>query len=82
MDLKTFNTIFTVEPITAEQKDAIDSLRHGYRALGEMLLATLPETGEKEAAFRSLYESMKASIQGVEMHGVSHTVSPILVTRH
>jgi len=82
MDLKTFNTIFRTEALSVEQVEAIDNLRHAYRALAELLQATLPETNEKVEAMRSCYESMKLGIQAIEFHGVSHTVSPILVTRH
>jgi len=78
MDQKTLSTLFSTEPLSEEQQDALTEIRALLRHSAEVLNRLLPETGEKQMALQNLYGSLTSAEQAIRLHGVSTTLNLIV----
>lgn len=79
MDNKTLNVLFSLDPLSTEQTEALATIRAQTRALSELYNRIIPEVGEKQIAIQNLYQAMTSAEQAIRFHGVSRTTNMILM---
>lgn len=79
MDPQTLNALFSLDPQSQEQTEALKAVRVETRALAEAYSRILPEVGEKQVAMQNLYQAMTAAEQAIRLHGVSRTTNLVLM---
>jgi len=82
MDQKSLETLFRTEPLSEEREDGIRQIQEATRMLAEVYNQLLPEVGEKQVALQNLYGALTSAKQAIELHGVSHTQSPIVMVKN
>ncbi len=81
MDQLSMSALFRVEELDSERIEALQKIKIATRELAETYNNILPEVGEKQVALQNLYGALTSAKQAIELHGVSHTQSPIVMVK-